>query len=133
MPAPACRRRRSARPHGRGRGQGYRRAAFAENICQHGRRADRSHGPALMPPRIAINGRFLTQRSSGVQRFAMETITAIDALLDGEYAPPKGRVELLAPRKARDFPLKNIPLRRVGFFSGYIWEQIEFPLIAAGR
>ena len=50
-----------------------------------------------------------------------------------DYAALKGRIELVAPRQARDFPLKNIPLRRAGFFSGYIWEQIEFPLHAAGR
>ena len=37
-------------------------------------------------PRIAINGRFLTQRASGVQRFAAEAIKAIDALLDTDYA-----------------------------------------------
>ena len=37
-----------------------------------------------LPPRIAINGRFLTQRTSGVQRFASETIKAIDALLETE-------------------------------------------------
>ncbi len=86
-----------------------------------------------MASRIAINGRFLTQRSSGVQRFAMETIAAIDALLDSDYAALKGRVELLAPKQARDYPLKNIPLRRAGFFSGYFWEQLEFPLHAAGR
>ena len=86
-----------------------------------------------MPPRIAINGRFLTQRASGVQRFAMETIKAIDALLDTDYAALKGRIELVAPRQARDLPLKNIPLRRAGFFSGYVWEQFEFPLHAAGR
>jgi hypothetical protein len=73
----------------------------------------------MSPPRIAINGRFLTQRASGVQRFAMETITAIDALLGSEYAALKGRVELLAPKKARDYPLKNIPLRRIGFSTGY--------------
>ena len=85
------------------------------------------------PPRIAINGRFLTQRASGVQRFAMEAIKAIDALLERDYAALNGRIELLAPRRARDFPLKNIPLRRVGFFSGYVWEQIEFPLHAGGR
>ncbi len=85
------------------------------------------------PPRIAINGRFLTQRASGVQRFAMESIKAIDALLDRDYAALKGRVEILAPAKARDFPTKNIPLRRAGFFSGYAWEQFEFPLHAAGR
>ncbi len=86
-----------------------------------------------MPPRIAINGRFLTQRSSGVQRFAAEAIKAIDAQLDGDYAALKGRIELVAPRQARDFPLKNIPLRRVGFTSGYFWEQIEFPLLSAGK
>jgi glycosyltransferase involved in cell wall biosynthesis len=84
-------------------------------------------------PRIAINGRFLTQRASGVQRFAMEVIKAIDALLERDYGALKGRIELLAPRRARDFPLKNIPLRRAGFFSGYLWEQFEFPLHAAGR
>jgi glycosyltransferase involved in cell wall biosynthesis len=83
-------------------------------------------------PRIAINGRFLTQRSSGVQRFAAEAIKAIDTLLETDYAVLKGHVELVAPRQARDFPLKNIPLRRAGFFSGYTWEQIEYPLHARG-
>jgi glycosyltransferase involved in cell wall biosynthesis len=83
--------------------------------------------------RIAINGRFLTQRAFGVQRFATEVIKAIDALLDRDYAALKGHIELVAPRKAREFPLKNIPLRRAGFFSGYAWEQFEFPLHAAGR
>jgi Glycosyltransferase len=85
-----------------------------------------------LPARIAINGRFLTQRASGVQRFAAEAIKAIDALLDTDYAALKGRVELLAPRQARDFPLRNIPLRRVGSSSGYLWEQVEFPLHARG-
>jgi glycosyltransferase involved in cell wall biosynthesis len=86
-----------------------------------------------MPPKIAINGRFLTQRSTGVQRFAAEAIKAIDALLDDEYAALKGRIEIVAPRQARDFPARNIPLRRAGLFSGYFWEQVEFPLHAAGK
>ena len=86
-----------------------------------------------MSRKIAINGRFLTQRASGVQRFAAEAIKAIDALLDTDYAVLKGRVELVAPRKARDFPLKNIPLRRAGFSNGYVWEQVEFPLHASGE
>jgi glycosyltransferase involved in cell wall biosynthesis len=90
-----------------------------------------ARGPA---PRIAINGRFLTQNASGVQRFATEAIKAIDALLDTDaYRALKGRIEIMAPREARDFPLKNIPLRRCGWSSGYLWEQIEFPLHAAGR
>jgi glycosyltransferase involved in cell wall biosynthesis len=85
-------------------------------------------------PRIAINGRFLTQNVLGVQRFAIETMQAIDALLDtDDYRALKGRIEIVAPRKARDFPLKNIPLRRVGFFSGYAWEQLELPLHARDR
>jgi glycosyltransferase involved in cell wall biosynthesis len=91
-------------------------------------------GSGKPPPRIAINGRFLTQTPSGVQRFAGETIKAIDALLDSEaYSALKGRIEIIAPRKARDFTLKNIPLRRCGWSSGYLWEQLEFPLHAAGR
>jgi glycosyltransferase involved in cell wall biosynthesis len=85
------------------------------------------------PPRIAINGRFLTQGLSGVQRFGSEIIKAIDALLDTDaYRALKGRIEIVAPPKARDFPLKNIPLRRCGWSNGYLWEQVEFPLHAAG-
>lgn len=98
--------------------------------------ASRLEAPVFVgqTPRIAINGRFLTQKTLGVQRFAIETVRAIDSLLDTEaYRTLKGRVEILAPKKARDFPLKNIRLRRVGFFSGYTWEQLELPWHAAGR
>ncbi len=83
-------------------------------------------------PRIAINGRFLTQKTVGVQRFAIETVKAIDALIEsGEYRALAGRIELLAPQGARDFPLEHIPLRRCGRWSGYAWEQIELPFFAA--
>jgi glycosyltransferase involved in cell wall biosynthesis len=86
------------------------------------------------PPPISINGRFLTQNFSGVQRFASETVKAIDSLLDGDaYRAWRGRIEVLAPPKARDFPLSNIPLRRCGLGNGYLWEQVEFPLHAGGR
>jgi glycosyltransferase involved in cell wall biosynthesis len=93
-------------------------------------------GPSVTraAPRIAINGRFLTQKTSGVQRFAIETVHAIDALLDTDaFRALKGHIEIIAPRGARDFPLKNIPLRYTGFFSGYAWEQCELPRYAAGR
>jgi len=85
-------------------------------------------------PEIVINGRFLTQLTAGVQRFAIETVAAMDKLLDDPaYAALRGRVELQAPRSARDFPLKNIRLNRSGFTSGYVWEQIEFPLRTIGK
>jgi glycosyltransferase involved in cell wall biosynthesis len=87
-----------------------------------------------MLPAIAINGRFLTQRMVGVQRFATEVVKAIDGLLDsGEYAGLRGRIEILAPRAAREFPLHHIPVRHCGIGSGYFWEQVEFPLRAGGR
>lgn len=98
---------------------------------------------ALMPARaatraaslkISINGRFLTQRPSGVQRFATEVIKAIDDLLDDDALKSlRGQIELVAPHEAPDFPLKNIPLRRCGRFAGYFWEQIELPLHTGGR
>jgi glycosyltransferase involved in cell wall biosynthesis len=81
------------------------------------------------PRNIAINGRFLTQKTVGVQRFASETVKAMDRLLDGQaYTTLRGRIEIVAPRAARDFPLVHIPLRRSGWLRGYAWEQIEFPL-----
>src|ERR1700739_4329810 len=84
-----------------------------------------------MQPGISINGRFLTQPMVGVQRFAMKVGKAIDALIaSGEYGALDGRIEILAPSSARDFPLRHIPVRRCGFASGYFWEQIEFPLHA---
>ena len=65
-------------------------------------------------PEIAINGRFLTQLTAGVQRFAVETVKAMDHLLgEPAYSHLKGHIELVAPAHARDFALANIPLKRV--------------------
>src|SRR6185437_14705974 len=134
LAAPPRRRCRPARANRRSRRPGPRGAALAQAFCHNGRETHPSWGAPLMSvPRIAINGRFLTQRASGVQRFAMEAIRAMDTLLYRDYAALKGRIEIFAPAKARDFPLKNISLRRVGFSSGYAWEQFEFPFHAAGR
>jgi glycosyltransferase involved in cell wall biosynthesis len=83
--------------------------------------------------KIVINGRFLTQRMVGVQRFAIEVIKVIDALIErGEYAALKGRIEILAPPAARDFPLRHIPVRRCGIGGSYFWEQLMLPFYASG-
>ena len=85
-------------------------------------------------PDIVINGRFLTQVTAGVQRFAIETVRAMDALLDEPvYAGLRGHVVLQAPRSAREFSLKNIEVERSGITNGYLWEQIEFPLRSIGK
>jgi glycosyltransferase involved in cell wall biosynthesis len=87
-----------------------------------------------MPPEIVINGRFLTQPMTGVQRFAIQVSRAIDELIgSGEYGALMGRIEILAPRTARDFALPHIPMRRCGIGGGYFWEQAELPFHARGR
>jgi glycosyltransferase involved in cell wall biosynthesis len=86
-----------------------------------------------MASRVFINGRFLTQRPTGVQRFAMETVRAIDALLDGP--PYSGRVKaiLLCPAGTPDPGLRNIAFRAGGRFKGgYAWEQLDLPGLATG-
>jgi glycosyltransferase involved in cell wall biosynthesis len=91
-------------------------------------------GTALVQQKIVINGRFLTQRMVGVQRFAIEVTRVIDGLIEsGEYAALKGRVEILAPPAARDFPLRHIPVRRCGIGGSYFWEQLMLPFYAHGK
>src|SRR5581483_1511357 len=80
---------------------------------------------------IAINGRFLTQKIVGVQRFASEVAKAMDRLLDEpSYSDLRGSIEIVAPRTARPFDLRHIPVRRCGVLKGYAWEQIELPIFA---
>jgi glycosyltransferase involved in cell wall biosynthesis len=70
---------------------------------------------------------------TGVQRFATQVSRAIDELIgSGEYGALMGRVEILAPRAARDFALPHIPMRRCGIGGGYFWEQAELPFYARG-
>jgi glycosyltransferase involved in cell wall biosynthesis len=82
----------------------------------------------------AINGRFLGQPTSGVQRYAREVIQALDSLLSEQ--PKHGDdlvVELLAPPNARSqLPLKTIHTRTVGTSSGHGWEQFALPFYARG-
>ncbi|HLN22587.1 MAG TPA: glycosyltransferase family 1 protein [Patescibacteria group bacterium] len=82
--------------------------------------------------RVVVNGRFLDQPFSGVQRFAWEVVHAMDALrqCEGDGGIP---VELLCPAGTTELPsLATIPVRRVGRRRGYLWEQIELPLAARG-
>ena len=82
-----------------------------------------------MARRIVINGRFLTQPTTGVQRYAREIVSALDALCGGrpEYSR-KYRFEVLTPAGASENPFApNMTWRVVGKLSGHMWEQIELP------
>jgi glycosyltransferase involved in cell wall biosynthesis len=82
---------------------------------------------------IYINGKFLAQRTTGVQRFALGVIGALDQSL---HSTPCGRaVELLLPPTATPIDgLKVIRQRVVGRpgRSLTIWEQLELPRHVGG-
>ncbi len=81
--------------------------------------------------RIYINGRFLTQRRTGVQRFAMEVLRAVDALA-GEGGPAAQAV-LLTPRGiVKPEGIAHLAHRAGGRFAGgYGWEQLDLPRLAS--
>ncbi|MEJ0069790.1 MAG: hypothetical protein WDO24_14845 [Pseudomonadota bacterium] len=89
-------------------------------------------GSATARP-LVINGRFLTQHPTGVQRFAIETVKAIDQLLtEPRYAALQDRVRLLTPRHSRALQLSHIETRACGRMRGYGWEQLELPCFSTG-
>lgn len=79
--------------------------------------------------KLVINGRFLTQRVTGVQRYARELVVALDDLLDSGELAADWQVTLVAPKTGEvQLPaLKHIELRRTGWLSGHAWEQLELP------
>jgi glycosyltransferase involved in cell wall biosynthesis len=81
-----------------------------------------------------INGRFLTQRVTGVQRYAREIVNALDDLLtQGNPLGGDLNVELVAPRSALELPqFRCIATRRVGRLTGHLWDQLALPAHASG-
>lgn len=81
--------------------------------------------------RVYINGRFLTQRMSGVQRFAQEALKAMDRLLAQRDLP--WRWTVLAPRGAPRPALENMDFQCVGPLQGQLWEQLTLPVAVQGH
>ena len=78
--------------------------------------------------RVIINGRFLSQRITGVQRYAREILNELDKL-----AKPH-EFTIAVPPDVKDIPTyKNIAVIRFGKFHGILWEQISFSLYALKR
>ena len=82
--------------------------------------------------KIYINARFLTQPITGVQRYAIELVRALDRLIDcGAIDKTKYSFLLLAPRNTQNEPgLTHIPFRPAGRLKGHLWEQLELPFFA---
>jgi glycosyltransferase involved in cell wall biosynthesis len=84
--------------------------------------------------RWAINGRFLTQRTTGVQRYARGILGALDAILDARRGQPdQPLVELLVPPETIPPALATIAVRRVGRLHGHLWEQFSLPAHIRGE
>jgi len=78
---------------------------------------------------FGVNGRFLTQPVTGVQRYARNVVTAINATLSdlGANAP------IIAPWSASDPNLSTMPLISAGPLAGHAWEQTVLPAQWRGR
>lgn len=86
--------------------------------------------------KIFINGRFLSQSLTGVQRYAAEMVKAMDRLLAaGEAAQPLLEAEwlLLTPPNAKAaLDLAVVRSRQVGRRTGHAWDQVDLARAAAG-
>lgn len=85
--------------------------------------------PLKNPPpavEVLINGRFLGQRVTGIQRYGRETLLNLDELLAGKR---EGETDwtLLVPRGTQTPAFKRIRVEALGRFGGHFWEQFELP------
>ncbi|MCQ2199498.1 MAG: glycosyltransferase family 4 protein [Paludibacteraceae bacterium] len=70
---------------------------------------------------IIVNGRFLTQKMTGVQRYALEVSFRLQKLLGDE-------MKVVVPSDITDEQLDSrLNIEKIGSHSGHYWEQIELP------
>lgn len=71
-----------------------------------------------------INGRFLAQPLTGVQRYAFEIVRALDELLvERPFLAGGLKIDLLVPPDAKVPSLKAICMRVIAPMRGHLWEQ----------
>lgn len=84
-----------------------------------------------MKTKVIINGRFYSQAVTGVQRFARETLLALDA----SYEKWGNHYEFVValPSDAKNIPqFKNINILKESRFKGQVWEQLVLPFVSFG-
>lgn len=81
-----------------------------------------------------INGRFLGQPVTGVQRYGREILGALDELITASHPLTRNLdMRLIVPESVQDVPkLRSIAVRRYGGLNGHLWEQIQLPLAVSG-
>lgn len=84
--------------------------------------------------KIYINGRFLTQNITGVQRYAIEIVKALDKYLNDNKLDDEYKFEIICPKNIKqNLNLKNIEIKKIGNLKGHLWEQIELPLYVKNK
>ena len=81
---------------------------------------------------LIVNGRFLDQPTTGVQRYALGICGALDALI-AERHPMAADLAVSIARPSKStlpFPFANIKEVRTGALQGHAWEQLELPFHA---
>lgn len=81
---------------------------------------------------IAINGKFLAARPTGVHRVARELIDTFGRLLSHDkFLQKKFKAEILQPRDVQSaIETSSLKHRTVGVLTWQFWEQFELPLYA---
>lgn len=83
---------------------------------------------------IFINGKFLAQPITGVQRYALQIVEQLDALLEQELWATSVPIVLLVPsQRVETLPtLRRIAIREVPSGRLHAWEQLHLPRAARG-
>jgi glycosyltransferase involved in cell wall biosynthesis len=82
---------------------------------------------------LYVNGKFLSQATTGVQRYAAGVVEAWDNDLDcGRIDRSAYSIRLIVPKTEREIPqYKHIEVV-FSSWGGRLWEQVELPLRSAG-
>lgn len=76
---------------------------------------------------ITINGRFLLQAVTGVQRVAREILGELDRMAAANEIPPPRVLLPKAGKITGSLDLQKIRPERIGRWSGHAWEQLDLP------
>ena len=82
---------------------------------------------------LYVNGKFLSQPVTGVQRFAAGVLDSWDAdLREGLIDASKYSIQVIAPKTERAFPAYQKISIVPSFSGGRLWEQVELPFRSRG-
>ena len=80
--------------------------------------------------RWSINGRFLTQQVTGVQRYATQLTRSLETNLIGQTH--SNSLEVVAPAQTPCPTFTGLPFREAGKRQGQLWEQYSLPRSTSG-